>query len=235
MGATNIVRYYDSWLEKYVPQLGDEFVQHMKVPPGTRPTPLIMMFIQLEPWDHNLRDWLNTHAKRNKNEVWLIFKQCTEALHYIHGKGMAHNNVKPENVFMSTNSKGLIVAKLGNFGTTSKNTELIKARASSVYSGPEMQTGEITMHAKLDMYAIGIVLFELFASFPSNKDRLTKISALKQMGHKPSTIDHLSNATDVTKLVFQLIQGEPQKRPSAEEVMKSGLVQISLPASLPLE
>merc|ERR1711964_762362 len=95
-----------------------------------------------------------------------------------------------------------------------------------------MQTGEITMHAKLDMYAIGIVLFELFASFPSNKDRLTKISALKQMGHKPSTINHLSNATDVTKLVFQLIQGDPQKRPTAAEVTQSELVPVTQPAHL---
>ena len=102
-------------------------------------------------------------ASRNPLEVEdaieVAFK-CCGALEYAHRQGIVHRDIKPANIMVSTGTN----IKVVDFGAA----RLLKAEqtdigiiGSPMYMSPEQIMGQpLTYHS--DMFALGIVLYELF-------------------------------------------------------------------------
>lgn len=90
------------------------------------------------------------------------FTQICLALKHIHDRKIMHRDIKPHNVFLTRRG----ICKLGDFGvskvlnkTRSKAQTLI---GTPVYLAPEIILGK-GYDMKSDMWAIGIVLYEMMA------------------------------------------------------------------------
>jgi NIMA (never in mitosis gene a)-related kinase len=92
--------------------------------------------------------------------------QITQALFYIHTRGILHRDVKTANVFL--NKSGIL--KLGDFGIArileDKGEATISARTARtpvgtpLYMSPELCLGE-RYGPKSDIWALGCVLYEV--------------------------------------------------------------------------
>jgi eukaryotic-like serine/threonine-protein kinase len=105
-----------------------------------------------------------------------IAMQICRALSAAHAKGVVHRDMKPENVFLQRTGDGEEIVKIVDFGIAQLKPSNEEAAAASThrrltrtgmifgtpeYMAPEQAVGK---HADLrcDVYAVGIILFELF-------------------------------------------------------------------------
>jgi tRNA A-37 threonylcarbamoyl transferase component Bud32 len=105
-----------------------------------------------------------------------IAMQICRALAAAHAKGVVHRDMKPENVFLQRTGDGEEIVKIVDFGIAQLKPSNEEAAATAShrrltrtgmifgtpeYMAPEQASGK---HADLrcDIYAVGIILFELF-------------------------------------------------------------------------
>ena len=97
-------------------------------------------------------------------ELALLLSQTSDALAYIHARGIVHRDVKPENILVSRDPHGRPLAKLADLGIArivdeSRITVVGGVIGTAAYLSPEQVTGEPVGTAS-DVYALGLVLYE---------------------------------------------------------------------------
>jgi serine/threonine-protein kinase len=79
-----------------------------------------------------------------------------------HAAGVVHRDLKPENVFLARGPGGGVVPKLLDFGVASTGTNLPPGVfGTPAYMSPEQALGEERIDARTDLWALGVVLYEM--------------------------------------------------------------------------
>ena len=114
-------------------------------------------FVALEYMPDGTLDTLLRQGPLDRERVLNLLTQLLEALIYLHGRGIVHQDIKPANVFM----KGE-VAKLGDFGVarTQDNPNPLERAGSPFYMAPEIFQGHAGTPAS-DAYSLGVLAYEL--------------------------------------------------------------------------
>src|SRR5687768_952788 len=106
-------------------------------------------------------------------EAVRLLREVTDALAYAHRQGIIHRDIKPENILIQDGH-----AVLADFGIaaalSSDSTEVIGQRLTGTgmslgtvgYMAPEQALGEKGVDARADIYALGVVGYEMFAGTP---------------------------------------------------------------------
>src|SRR6185369_11219638 len=96
------------------------------------------------------------------DQVGRILDQVSGALDYAHSRGIVHRDLKPVNILMDEQGNAFLtdfgIAKLAQSGTIL--TQAGMATGTPAYMAPEQWRGE-PVDARSDIYALGIVLFEM--------------------------------------------------------------------------
>lgn len=116
-----------------------------------------------------------------------IFAQILKSVLFLHQKGTMHRDIKPSNILINSNCE----VRLADFGmarSTSyfenieygSSTEFTDYVTSRWYRAPEILLGSSHYNEKIDIWALGCVLGELFLGRPlfegsSSLDQLIKI------------------------------------------------------------
>jgi serine/threonine protein kinase len=119
---------------------------------------MVMEFLEGE----SLRDAIkNNHTGDFRNRMRIAL-QAGRALDHIHSRKIIHRDIKPENINLDTQGK----VKLMDFGIAkSEGVQLTRAGftlGTPYYMAPEQVLGR-PLTAQADVYAFGILLFELLS------------------------------------------------------------------------
>ncbi|KAK9813380.1 hypothetical protein WJX73_004273 [Symbiochloris irregularis] len=113
----------------------------------------------------DLWEILEKDVKLPEAVVQSIAKQLVQALYYLHHNRIIHRDLKPQNVLLCANG----VVKLCDFGfaraMSNNTTMLMSTKGTPLYMAPEMIQNNPYNHTA-DLWSLGIILFELFASKP---------------------------------------------------------------------
>ena len=99
-----------------------------------------------------------------------IVRQIAQSLSEAHAQGIVHRDLKPGNIFLSRIAGGDLVVKVMDFGIAGFNddstrTHLTQSGAivgTAAYMSPEQAQG-FAVDGRADLYAVGLLLFEMLA------------------------------------------------------------------------
>jgi serine/threonine protein kinase len=120
------------------------------------------LHVAMELAERTLRDRLKEYLGRGLSgipplELLGLMKQAAQALDYIHGEGLYHRDIKPDNILLSTG-----FALVGDFSLARSQDTLFfeeGAAGTLAYMGPECFSGHVVKQS--DQYSLAITYHEL--------------------------------------------------------------------------
>jgi eukaryotic-like serine/threonine-protein kinase len=154
-----------------------------------------------------------------------IIEQACEGLHYAHRHGVVHRDVKPGNLLRSREGE----VKLADFGIAkateqSSITQVGSVLGTAAYLAPEQARGE-EAGPSADLYALGVVTYQLISGrLPYEATSLTEL-ALKQQQEEPPMLDTLVAAVgpELADAVAIALALDPRDRYKTALEMRHGL------------
>lgn len=96
-----------------------------------------------------------------------ILRQITEALAYVHSKGVRHCDLKPGNVLLDTRDRAL----LADFGQAHLASDVSPALGTFFYMAPEQAVLENTIaDTRWDVYGMGAVFYAMLIGHPPREN-----------------------------------------------------------------
>ncbi|HEX9009843.1 MAG TPA: protein kinase [Holophagaceae bacterium] len=168
-----------------------------------------------------LRSLLDSRGVLPLPLVLRVARQVTEGLEAAHAVGVVHRDIKPGNVLFDVRGD----AKIMDFGLAAPVTAAGSGEAGTVvgsprYMAPEQVRGE-RVDARADLYALGVMLFELCSGAPPfDSPRVEELLASHLEAPAPSLLAVMPDLpADLGALVARLLEKRPGDRPqSAAEV-----------------
>lgn len=207
-----------------------------------------LLYIQMELCEESLFDklykspeaWVSDREKHFGTDAWKaevlkILEQLLEALKYIHSEGIVHTDLKPGNILydkkrklyklcdfgLATRYKRVVSSRDPTSGQTSSSLDLEKY--SSPYEAPELLQGG-SYSSKGDIYSLGAVLVELLCLFETPEKTDENLRMLRR-GDTPSLLElYSTEVTDMVQIVIYMCWTQPERRPTAEDLLKSKLM-----------
>jgi serine/threonine-protein kinase len=167
----------------------------------------------------SLRDRLTRDGRFDDGEALVALRDLARALGYAHAQGIVHRDVKPENVLLDAESGR---AMLTDFGVAQalaaqqegdgRLTGLGIVLGSPRYMSPEQAAGERQLDGRSDVYALGLVAYEMFAGEPAVTATSAPTILVKHLTEKPAPI--ATRSARVTPRVAAVIERALEKDPA---------------------
>jgi serine/threonine-protein kinase len=144
-----------------------------------------------------------------------IARELCAGLHAAHEQGVLHRDLKPANIMIDGRGR----ARITDFGLAGIAGELVGDEVRSgtpMYMSPEQLAGkEVTVRS--DLYALGLLLYELFTGRPPYRAETIEALAYQRQETPPDTPSDLISGMDaaVERAVMRCLQPDPASRPSS--------------------
>eukprot|EP00548_Thalassiothrix_antarctica_P002992 CAMPEP_0194145314 /NCGR_PEP_ID=MMETSP0152-20130528/16685_1 /TAXON_ID=1049557 /ORGANISM="Thalassiothrix antarctica, Strain L6-D1" /LENGTH=755 /DNA_ID=CAMNT_0038845491 /DNA_START=211 /DNA_END=2478 /DNA_ORIENTATION=+ len=182
-----------------------------------------------EMFDHLIKNGAYSEADAAR-----LLREVASALAFLHGIGVIHSDLKPENIMLSTESASDSAVKLVDFGSAEiPGAEPSPSSFTPAYAPPEAFDMKGATKASADMWAVGVILYiMLIGKHPFALKGCTDDDDLENRIRTNSRPPPLRNSR-VTKhvsdsakdLLERLMERDPAKRMNAAEMLQHPWVQ----------
>jgi len=165
LNDNRLTQYHELWLEHNISSNNGHYVCHKS----------LTLYIQMEFYEKSLTDIMvdiknDPNLKRNNLLTPLgyyltssIFIEIAEGLNYLHNQNILHQNLKPENIFLSIENKRFV--KIGESGLKPIYNFVIKSEVGLSDSKKTIGLGDSEQYKfKTDIYSLGIIFQQLLST-----------------------------------------------------------------------
>jgi len=162
------------------------------------------------------------------DEVIDLVGPVIDAVAEAHARGVVHRDIKPENVFLAKGKRGP-VPKLLDFGISKvrapdlRATEVGVMMGTPAYMAPEQVQGARDADPRSDVWALGVMLFELIAGrMPFDVRDAPALFVAIATKDAPTLLDVKAEVTPaISRIVERCLRRRPDERyPSAAELSR---------------
>ncbi|MBI1830197.1 MAG: protein kinase [Planctomycetes bacterium] len=172
----------------------------------------------------SVENWLKKLGRFSIGDALHIILKTAAGLQHAHEKSLIHRDVKPDNLLMT--SDGIIkVADLGLAKDTAEDTSLTKTGAGAgtpIYMAPEQARDVKHVDARVDIYALGVMLYVFLTGEPPFKgNTFVELISAKEKGKFDSIRKHNDEVPQKLDLIVdKMMAKEPKNRyASCQEVI----------------
>ncbi|MCC7071677.1 MAG: serine/threonine protein kinase [Deltaproteobacteria bacterium] len=180
-----------------------------------------------------LRDVINRKKRLSFAESVPIIEAIAQGLLRAHASGVVHRDLKPENIMLprqSASTTGMVVAKVLDFGLAKPHDpdqvgENLTRDGGFVgtpgYCAPEQAEGA-PEHPRQDLYALGVVWFELLVGEHPFAAPTPMKRVVRQMNEEPPDLDalHVEGVPhEAAELIRALMARNPERRPESAQAV----------------
>lgn len=144
-----------------------------------------------------------------------LFRQILQAISYIHSIGIAHRDIKPQNILLDMRNR----PKLADFGLAefyqANQKEKGRFAGSLAYMAPELVLKKEFDPAAVDIWALGISFYQMSVGTLPWTSNLIHQEISTGFVFIPNTLD-----AQVTALLRKMLQSEPGRRASANKLLE---------------
>ncbi|HEX6790798.1 MAG TPA: serine/threonine-protein kinase [Candidatus Krumholzibacteria bacterium] len=161
-----------------------------------------------------------------------------------HDRGLIHRDIKPANLFTCRRGREFDFIKVLDFGLVKhvRDTGEVMSQLTGTgttsgtpgFMAPEMVTGETTVDARADIYALGCVAYWLLTGqmvFEGNTPMSVLIQHVKEEPAAVSSRTELPVPPRLEQLIHACLAKDPDDRPASAEELGEALAEIA--AELP--
>jgi TolB-like protein len=160
-------------------------------------------------------------------EAARMLSEVVDALAYAHRNGVVHRDIKPENILVSGRHAlvmdfGVAKALSDAAGSHDKTTTAGIALGTPYYMSPEQATADPHVDHRADIYAVGVLAYELLTGKPPFADRSAQeVLAAHVVERAPSvTATRAAVPAQLEQLVMRCLEKKPADRwQTADELL----------------
>ena len=173
-----------------------------------------------------------------------VLRDVARALAFAHEQGVVHRDVKPENVLLAGDAAVMTdfgIAKAISSAAESENrpagttlSAVGSAIGTPAYMAPEQATGDPRVDHRADLYAWGVLAYELLAGEHPFADRTTSHALLAaHLSATPAPLSPiaLEISPAITTLVMRCLEKDPARRPKSAREIVEGLATVVTPSA----
>jgi predicted Ser/Thr protein kinase len=182
-------------------------------------------FISMEYVDgEDLAGLLQRIGRLPSDKALEISRKLCAGLAAAHERGVIHRDLKPQNIMLDKRGQVVIM----DFGLAAVANSLRGAEARNgtpAYMSPEQLRGD-SVSAKSDIYALGLIIYELFTGRRAYEASSVAELLSLQESSRPVSMTSIAHDVDpaVEKLILRCLQADPAHRPATA---------LSIAAALP--
>ena len=168
-------------------------------------------------------------------ETVTILKDVVRALAFAHGRGIIHRDIKPDNVLLAAGAAVVTDFGVAKAISASRQQQGVRSSAPTMtgvgtslgtpaYMAPEQAAADPSTDHRADLYAMGIVAYEMLTGAPPFHGRTPQALLAAQLSEIPAplTSRRYDVSLPLSTLVMQCLEKEPAKRPkTANNVLRA--------------
>ncbi|HVZ78196.1 MAG TPA: serine/threonine-protein kinase, partial [Gemmatimonadaceae bacterium] len=176
-------------------------------------------------------------------EVRRILRDVADALAYAHERGVVHRDIKPDNILLDADSGRPMVTDFGIARAVSEGDSRLTATGMAIgtpaYMSPEQAAGERVIDGRSDLYALGIVAYQMLSGEPPFSAASTPAMLVKHISETPVPIEQrrADVPPDLARAVMVMLEKDPANRfARASDLVKaldSGVVPMPVSQMVP--
>lgn len=164
----------------------------------------------------NLRQLLAA-GRLSPREALAIVPPLCDALQYAHDRGLIHHDIKPENLLIDRLGR-IKIADFGIATIASRKPETslaVEIAGTPAYMAPEQRTHPNAVNHRADLYALGVVLYQMLTG------ELPADGQLQPPSH------HVQLDVRLDEIVLRALEKDPARRYAAANDFKTQLETIT--------
>ena len=186
--------------------------------------PVVPFFAMERLRGRDLKHFLREAGRLPQEMALPIARAVADALDWAHQRGVVHRDISPSNVFLTARRS----VKVMDFGISAADTgqggpRRGICRGTPEYFAPERVADVQSADPRVDLYALGCVLYEMLAGHPPfSADRPEEVLRLQVEAPVPPLPPEIPVAPGLRRILARLLEKDPERRyQSAREVLNA--------------